>query len=355
MTKTLKYDEPLAIRVVNFLELIFSGSNEYSLSIIEQILEDFDFTTTPDKFKDSNLFPPDSDFPPPKWFPPPGATYDWYTIKHGLFKLAEAFTQLPSKSGDLFGNYIQYNCEVKKIEVDKDKKLHVTYDRTSERTPVTMTEVFDRVVITAPFNSVRFWDLPFFSLLKRTAIRKLHYGEAAKVFTVHNKRFWEEEGIKGGSTYSDLTARVTVYSGYQPDRNPDVGVLLGSYTWDQDAIRFIIYNNNPEAAVKQTLNDLDKIHGNDRASKTYDNKYAFKVWDAAYAFFEAGQFATCYPDAFCPEFRIHFAGEHTSMFHAWIVGALNSSYRVVEEILNATAPQKLKEFHDLWPCYEYDE
>ena len=36
-----------------------------------------------------------------------------------------------------------------------------------------------------------------------------------------------------------------------------------------------------------------------------------------------------------PEGRVHFAGEHTSLWIAWINGALESAERVVDEIVAA--------------------
>ena len=36
-----------------------------------------------------------------------------------------------------------------------------------------------------------------------------------------------------------------------------------------------------------------------------------------------------------PEGRIHFAGEHTSLYHAWIQGALESGIRAAKEIHEA--------------------
>ena len=38
-----------------------------------------------------------------------------------------------------------------------------------------------------------------------------------------------------------------------------------------------------------------------------------------------------------PEGRIHFAGEHTSLYHAWIQGALESGIRAAKEIHEAPA------------------
>jgi len=36
-----------------------------------------------------------------------------------------------------------------------------------------------------------------------------------------------------------------------------------------------------------------------------------------------------------PEGRIHFAGEHTSLYHAWIQGALESGIRAAREVHEA--------------------
>jgi len=38
------------------------------------------------------------------------------------------------------------------------------------------------------------------------------------------------------------------------------------------------------------------------------------------------------PTAYKPERRIHFAGEHTSTFHGWMQGALESGNRVTKDV-----------------------
>jgi monoamine oxidase len=49
--------------------------------------------------------------------------------------------------------------------------------------------------------------------------------------------------------------------------------------------------------------------------------------------------ATLLPLAQRPEGRIHFAGEHTSAWHGWMNGALESGNRAAEEINDAEAAQ----------------
>jgi hypothetical protein len=59
----------------------------------------------------------------------------------------------------------------------------------------------------------------------------------------------------------------------------------------------------------------------------------------AFAFFGPGQFKNLYPEVTKPiGGRFHFAGEATSIHHAWVVGALNSAMRIVIEIVSLLRP-----------------
>ena len=49
----------------------------------------------------------------------------------------------------------------------------------------------------------------------------------------------------------------------------------------------------------------------------------------------AGRARWMFPAMRRPEGRVHFAGEHTSLWIAWMNGALESAERVVAEILAA--------------------
>ena len=54
-----------------------------------------------------------------------------------------------------------------------------------------------------------------------------------------------------------------------------------------------------------------------------------------YAWFRPGQVSAFLPHLAAPEGRVHFAGEHTSLYHAWIQGALESGIRAAKEIHEA--------------------
>jgi len=56
----------------------------------------------------------------------------------------------------------------------------------------------------------------------------------------------------------------------------------------------------------------------------------------AFALFAPEQQTELHPDIVKPAARILFAGEHCSLYHAWIQGALESGIRAASEI-NAVA------------------
>ena len=71
---------------------------------------------------------------------------------------------------------------------------------------------------------------------------------------------------------------------------------------------------------------------------------------ARYAMFTPGQFRSMIADLISAEVdgRL-FAGEATSVHHAWIVGSLNSAYRAVDEILcREGLVEKRIELRNLW-------
>ncbi|HEY8217260.1 MAG TPA: flavin monoamine oxidase family protein [Acidimicrobiia bacterium] len=191
----------------------------------------------------------------------------------------------------------------------------------------------DYVIITVPFPVLRHVEvLTPFSRAKQRAIRQLHYDASAKVFLQFRRRFWEEDDeIFGGGSVTDLAVRNVYY----PDHGRDSGrgVVLASYTWGEDAQRWgsLSYDDR----LVQALEDVARIHP--QAIEEYEVG-ASKMWHddefagGAFALFDPGQQTLLY-DAICaPEGRVHFAGEHASLAHAWIQGAIESGLRAAAEV-----------------------
>ena len=195
------------------------------------------------------------------------------------------------------------------------------------------SETADYVVLTTPFPVLRHVEvLTPFSRLKQRAIRQLHYDASAKVFLQFRRRFWEDDdGIVGGGTVTDLAVRNVYY----PDHGRETGrgVVLASYTWGEDAQRW--GSLSPDDRILQALEDVSRIHP--QASAEFEVG-ASKMWHddefagGAFALFDPGQQTLLYEAIGMPEGRVHFAGEHASLSHAWIQGAIESGIRAAAEI-----------------------
>jgi monoamine oxidase len=191
----------------------------------------------------------------------------------------------------------------------------------------------DYCILTVPFSVMRHVEvLKPFSRLKQRAIRQVHYDASAKVFLQARRRFWEEDdGITGGGSVTDLAIR----NCYYPDHGHETGrgVILASYTWAEDAQRW--GSLSPGERIVQAIENVSVLHP--QILEEFEVG-ASKIWHddefagGAFALFEPGQFRALYPAIIAPEGRIHFAGEHASIYHRWIQGAVESGLRTASEI-----------------------
>lgn len=191
----------------------------------------------------------------------------------------------------------------------------------------------DYAIITVPFPVLRHVEaIKPFSKPKQRAIRQLHYDASAKILFQCRRRFWEEDdGIFGGGTITDLPIRVVYY----PDHSRETGrgVILASYTWSEDAQRW--GSLDPRDRIAQALEDLAEIHPQvlqefevGTSKMWHDDEFA----GGAFALFDPGQQTLLHDHIVAPEGRIYFAGEHTSLCHAWIQGAIESGLRAAQDI-----------------------
>jgi monoamine oxidase len=200
----------------------------------------------------------------------------------------------------------------------------------------------DYAICALPFSVLRDIELlgEGFSRDKQKAIRELNYNASGKILFQVRRRFWEQEdGIVGGTTVTDLPIRRICYPSYS-DEADERGMLLASYTWGQDALRWGAMD--AESAIEQALEDVAKIHPSVLAEfevgavkDWYGDPYA----RGAFALFEPEQQTRLQSAIVAPEGRIHFCGEHTSLYHAWIQGALESGIRAANEVHAAPAAE----------------
>ena len=246
-------------------------------------------------------------------------------IEGGMDRLPRAF--LPELS-----SRIRFGARMVAIDQTADS-VCVHYQTATGR----MRAHADHAIIAVPFPVLRHVEmLKPMSMNKRRAIRQLHYDASAKILFQCRRRFWEEDdGIFGGGTVTDLAIRNIFYP--ESGRETGRGILLASYTWSEDAQRWGSLSN--EERIVQALENVAVIHPQ---IKTEFEVGASKSWHddpfagGAFALFEPRQQKLLYDHIIAPEGRVHFAGEHASLHHAWIQGAIESGLRSASEI-NAMA------------------
>jgi monoamine oxidase len=190
------------------------------------------------------------------------------------------------------------------------------------------SETGDYAIITVPFPVLRHVEiLKPFARAKQRTIRQLHYDASAKILFQCKRRFWEEDdGIFGGGTLTDLPIRNLYYPNH--GRETGRGIILASYTWSEDAQRW--GSLKPDDRITQALDDVAEIHP--QITKEFEVGTSWMWHDdefagGAFALFDPGQQTLLHDEIVKPEGRIHFAGEHASLYHAWIQGAFESGLR----------------------------
>ncbi len=255
-----------------------------------------------------------------------GAYANMQEIVGGMDRLPNAFcAAMPDK--------IRFGAEVHAIDQDPDS-VTVHYRTRAGRYSVTA----DYAICTLPFPVLRHVEmLKPLSRGKQRAIRQLHYSASTKILFQVRRRFWEEEdGIFGGATATDLGIRRINYP--TPDPETQRGVLLASYTWGQDAARWGAMDE--VTRIEEALEDVAQIHPRIREEFETGTSHAWsadKYAGGAFALFEPEQQTKLQDDITRREGRILFAGEHCSLHHAWIQGALESGIRAAREIHEAPA------------------
>ncbi|HLO89020.1 MAG TPA: FAD-dependent oxidoreductase [Nostocaceae cyanobacterium] len=241
------------------------------------------------------------------------------------------------------------------VEKDKLEFLHEKKGLCSNE-----YDYFDFAIVAIPFSALRFVKVePKFSYHKRRAIIELHYDAATKVLLEFSKRFWEWDEAEwklkenlgdqeyrghnsyGGGSITDTPNRFIYYPSHKVEGS-EGGVILASYTWSDDANR---WDSIPEQERYQfALNGLVDIYG-EGIRKLFTGWGKSQSWmEDFYAFGEAaifapGQLTNLHPHIGLSEGNVHFAGEHTSLKHAWIEGAIESAIRAAKEIHNKVVQQ----------------
>ncbi len=254
------------------------------------------------------------------------STTKYYEITGGMDALPKAF--LSQLNENIFMRY-----KVEKIIQENSKvMMQVNHEQTIERFMVTG----DVAIVTIPFSALRFVEIqPYnlFSYYKRRAIRELNYIAATKIAIEFKSRFWEKTGQGGGKSITDLPIRFTYYPSYGI-QTPGAATVLASYTWADEALTWDSLPNRER--IRYALKNLAEIYG-DIVYSEFVTGTSFS-WSknpyscGAFTAFEPGQELELFPYITPPSGKVHFAGEHTTLTHGWMQGAIESGVRVAYEV-----------------------
>jgi len=233
---------------------------------------------------------------------------------------------LPAAFASRLAGRIRYGSPVFRIEHDT-RGATAFYRRNGGVEQLTG----DHLVCAVPFTVQRDIEVsPPFSVRKQEAIEQLPYKSVSKVFLQTRTRYWRDAGLDGFAI-TDLPVREVWDS-----------------TVGQPGTRGIMqcFPISVHARRLAALSEADRLRfAVDQAELVYPGMRAnfeggvSKCWDddpwarGASAYYKPGQMTTLLPHVATPEGRVHFAGEHTSVWmDGWMQGALESGARVAREV-----------------------
>ena len=290
---------------------------------------------------------------------------------NGLEEIVGGMDLLPQAlANQLKPDTIQFRTEIKEIQ-NTGSQIQITYverDQENSINNLPKTTTAEYVICTIPFSKIRAdIHISGISQAKQDAINYMSYASSTKVLLHSRKRFWETDyQILGGASVSDKITKQTYYPSdniidapsksegdyiglhtvYSFDKGKiksqetaeGPGVIVGSYNWGEAARE--LGAEDSKGRKETVLEVIEKFHPEIRS---YVDDHASMFWDeyewtkGAFSSMKPGDLTQHYHNAISPEGKLFFAGEHCSTEQAWIQGALISSLRVTEQILNIKA------------------
>ncbi|CAL8235692.1 unnamed protein product [Arctogadus glacialis] len=248
------------------------------------------------------------------------------------FEVVDGSDRLPQALHKALENPAQLNSRVEQI-IHSDTGVDVFYHSCKGSSQTKLSA--DAVLVTTTAKAARFIEFdPPLTPGKRHALSSVHYDSSTKIILTFSRRFWEDDCIKGGKSITDRPSRFIYYPSHGFPQNPDIGVLLASYTWSDDSLLF--QGLGDEELKEVALKDLELIHGEqvwDLCTGVVVKKWSSDPYSlGAYAMFTPYQHTDYSSELFQSQGRVHFAGEHTGFTHGWIETAIKTAIRAAKNI-----------------------
>lgn len=239
-------------------------------------------------------------------------------------KIVGGADKLPNAFVNELKGKINYGAKVIGIE-QKDSQVNVIYEQGGFKHNINT----DYLICTIPFSVLRHIKIsPSFSTPKNRAIQEMSYMNASRVFFQVKERYWLDKGLNGFGLADYPTELWHSTFDIPQKRGILVSYMKGFSSRKITAMEEVERISYAKSQIDSMLSGLDNYIENSFSFNWDEDEYA----QGAHSFLNVGEVTELLPHSAYPEGRIHFAGEHTSAWHGWIQGAIESGYRAAEEI-----------------------
>ncbi len=266
----------------------------------------------------------------------------WKTVEGGMSKLPSLCAEAIKKNGTVL-----LGAKVKSITYDEKLNLvRVGYTQPASKDHT--FEVFDKVILAIPPPCIRaIPERPHFGVDLEHALRASHFWPVSKTGLRFHSRFWERSDLDlppslGGRSTTDLPSRWFVYPNHGIGEEGK-GVLY-VYNWKDDTQQWCLLSKVEK--IQQALHDLQALYpevdvareyagGECPDSQEFVNEAFCVDWSYGMTLYYPGQFISYFPSLVKPQAHgsVYFAGAHLSSTLGWVVSAMESARRAVQQLL----------------------
>ena len=241
-----------------------------------------------------------------------------------LHKIAGGNDQLPKAFAARLADKIIYGAPVRRIEQDRTGVAAI-YSQNGASGRVAA----DKLICTIPFPVLRRVEMtPRLSPQKARVVHEMAYGSLSRVTFQVRERYWLGEGLNGFAT-TDIPGEIWASAHDRPGSRG----LLQLYLQGSSSER--ASKMSEDERIRYAIEQIERVfpglrkHVEHASSQCWDNDQ----WaGGATRLMNVGQVTAFHSEARRPEGHIHFAGEHTSTWFAWMNGAIESGSRAAHEV-----------------------
>jgi len=235
--------------------------------------------------------------------------------------------QLPNALAEELKDRIHYGSEVIQIRRNNERVRAIFHQRPKGNQEAMEA---DRLICTLPFSVLR--EVQFSPSLpadKQQAINELPYSSQTRIYIQVKQRFWEQHGLSGRAR-TDQSVYVNVHPmAEHSDRAVIETQVLGEKAYE-------LAGRSEQQRLEFAGKLLEQVHPGITKYMEGGTSYAWSEdpWAKGETnYFKPGQMTEFLPVIARREGRIHFAGDHTSVF-GQMDGAVASGRRAAKEIDN---------------------